>query len=197
MRVPELVEELVTDARELTRLTFGQVSRERVLETVVRNEAYLILAIQRARGAARRWHIPGLNHVLRVVQTVVYGVEINRHVELGRGVWFVHPVGTVVGGNSRLGDRVKLMGNNTIGTAKENGFPVIEDDVVVGVGARILGPIHVGARSIIGANAVVLDDVPPDSVVLGIPARSRPRNQPRVVAKQQAPAELAYATRRR
>jgi serine O-acetyltransferase len=64
-----------------------------------------------------------------------------------------------------------------VGTAKDNGYPVIEDDVIVGAGARILGPIRVGARSSIGANAVVLEDVPPDSVVVGIPAKRVRRKQ--------------------
>jgi serine O-acetyltransferase len=77
----------------------------------------------------------------------------------------------VVGGTARVGDRVKFMGNNTVGTAKDNGYPVIEDDVLIGAGARLLGPIRVGAGAIIGANAVVLEDVPPGALAVGIPAR--------------------------
>jgi serine O-acetyltransferase len=68
------------------------------------------------------------------------------------------------------------MGNNTIGTAKDNGCPIIEDDVTVGCGARVLGPIRVGRGATIGANAVVLHDVPPGATVVGAPARVvRPR----------------------
>jgi len=90
----------------------------------------------------------------------------------------VHPVGTVVGGTARVGDRVRFMGNNTVGTAKDNGYPIIENDVIVGAGARILGPVRIGARSVIGANAVVLSDVPPDSVAVGIPARWTAKRAP-------------------
>ena len=61
---------------------------------------------------------------------------------------FVHTVGIVIGGTARVGSRVRFMGSNTVGTAKDNGYPVIEDDVEVGAGARILGPIRVGARSV-------------------------------------------------
>ena len=73
------------------------------------------------------------------------------------------------------GPQATLYGSNTIGTAKDDGYPVIEDDVWIGAGARILGPIRIGARSRIGANAVVVTDVPPDSVAIGIPAKVRPR----------------------
>jgi serine O-acetyltransferase len=110
---------------------------------------------------------------LRLFQTVIHGIEIGKDVQLGNGVYFIHPLGTVVGGNARVGNRVRFFGNNTVGTAKENGYPVIEDDVWVGAGARILGPIRIGARSTIGANAVVIVDVPPDSVAVGVPATVR------------------------
>jgi serine O-acetyltransferase len=123
------------------------------------------------REAARRWHVPGVNHAMRLVQTVVYGIEIGNGVELGEGINFAHTLGIVIGGDARVGARVKFLGSNTVGTAKENGYPVIEDEVVVGCGARVLGPIRVGKGAFIGANAVVLSDVPPGAVVSGIPAR--------------------------
>jgi serine O-acetyltransferase len=124
---------------------------------------------------ASRLPLPGLNHALRVVQTTIYGIELNKDIEIGNGVYFIHPIGVVVGGNAKIGDRVRFYGNNTIGTANENGYPIIEEDVSIGAGARILGPIRVGARSFIGANAVVLEDVPPDSIAVGVPAKIRPR----------------------
>lgn len=163
---------LLQDARQLARAASGSDDADAVKRAVLGNDSYRILALQRLREKAlhSRW-LPGLNHGLRVVQTAMFGIEIGKDVTLGEGVYFVHPVGIVIGGDATVGDRVRFYGNNTVGTAKDNGYPTLEDDVVVGAGARILGPITVGARSEIGANAVVLTDVPPDSVVVGIPAR--------------------------
>lgn len=118
------------------------------------------------------------NRALRLTQMALYGIEIGNDVTVGHGVYFVHTLGTVVGGNARLGDRVRLMGNNTIGTAKDNGYPVIEDDAVIGCGARILGPVRIGKGAVIGANAVVLSDVPAGAVAVGIPAVARTTQQP-------------------
>jgi serine O-acetyltransferase len=147
-----------------------------VARQVLTTDSFQLLALWRLRERARTLPIPGLNHLLRRAMSAVYGLEVGNAVTLGYGVDFVHPVGVVIGGDAKVGNRVKFMGGNTVGTAKENGHPVIEDDVIVGAGARILGPVHIGARAVIGANAVVVDDVPADTVVVGIPARpAKPR----------------------
>ena len=134
-------------------------------------DGYKVLFMSRVRESARKWHVPGVNHALRLVTTVLYSIEIGNDIELGDGINFTHTLGTVIGGTSKVGARVKFMGNNTIGTAKDNGCPVIEDDVVIGCGARILGPVRIGKGAFIGANAVVLTDVPPGAIATGIPAK--------------------------
>lgn len=150
----------------------GRDASDRVpASRAIRQDSFLILVSWRVRCAARRWRIPLVNHLLRRAQSVLFGIELGNDIELGSGVFFVHPVGIVVGGTARVGARVRFMGSNTVGTAKDNGCPVVEEDVVVGAGARVLGPVRVGARAVIGANAVVLADVPADSVAVGIPAR--------------------------
>ena len=164
---------LVHDAIEMTRAA-GPVGVRNVLSTVVLQDSYAVMVLTRAREAARRWHVPGVNRLLRIAQIAMFGVEVGKDVEMGAGVLMVHTVGTVIGGDARLGARVKLMGNNTIGTARDNGYPVIEDDVVVGAGARILGPVRIGRKARIGANAVVLCDVPAGALAVGIPAEVRP-----------------------
>lgn len=171
-----VLSKVISDAVELTRAAQGQTGRggapdtKEVLKIAASQDGYRVLFLNRLREAARG-RVPGVNHTLRMVQTALFGIEIGKDVTLGEGVNFTHTLGIVIGGDAKIGARVKFMGNNTVGTAKDNGYPVIEDDVVVGCGARILGPVRVGARSVIGANAVVLSDVPPDTVVSGIPAK--------------------------
>ncbi len=169
--------DLFDDALELAKAESGNTDRRALMHAVLATDSYRILALNRARETARRFHVPLLNHVLRVVQTAVLGIEIGKDVTIGKGVYFVHPLGVVIGGDARIGDRVRFYGNNTVGTAKDNGYPVIEEDVWVGAGARILGPIRIGARSRIGANAVVLTDVPADHVAVGIPAKIFPKDK--------------------
>ena len=176
-QVLKLAKALKDDAMQVARSEYGQPGVKAVAAMVLTSDGFRVLALQRLREAARGLGIPLGNHALRVAQTAVLGVEIGKDVELGSGVYFVHSLGTVVGGDAKVGNRVRFYGNNTVGTAKDDGYPVIEDDVWVGAGARILGPITVGARSRIGANAVVLQDVPPDSVAVGIPARIIPRSK--------------------
>jgi serine O-acetyltransferase len=146
-------------------------SAKEALRAALSQDGYKVLLMSRVREAARAYHVPGVNHALRLVTTVLYSIEIGNDIELGEGINFTHTLGTVIGGTSKVGSRVKFMGNNTIGTAKDNGCPVIEDDVVIGCGARVLGPIRIGRGAFIGANAVVLTDVPPGAIASGIPAK--------------------------
>lgn len=160
-----LLTQLLTDARELSASYRHPVSKRRVLGT----DGFQLLVIHRLRTVARRFHVPLANHLLRRLSTAFYGAEIGNEVTLGDGVNFIHPMAIVIGGDAHIGARVRFMGSNTVGTAKDNGYPVIEDDVMIGAGARILGPVRVGRGAVIGANAVVLSDVSPGAVVTGVP----------------------------
>jgi serine O-acetyltransferase len=128
------------------------------------------LLLSRLREAAARGGVPFVGALVRRLQTSVYGLEIGRDVTLGEGVLFMHPLGVVIGGDTRVGDRVVFLGSNTVGNVSNKGYPVIDNDVVIGAGARILGPVHIGAGAQIGANAVVLRDVPAGALALGVPA---------------------------
>jgi serine O-acetyltransferase len=161
---------MLMDAIEMTRASNEPVNVRTLARSVFLTDSFPVMVMTRVREASRRWHVPGVNRVLRYTQMALFGIEIGRDVELGPGVFFVHTLGTVVGGKVKIGARVRVMGNNTIGTAKDNGCPIIEDDVEIGCGARILGPVRIGARAQIAANAVVLSDVPADALAIGVPA---------------------------
>jgi serine O-acetyltransferase len=111
------------------------------------------------------------------------GIEIHPGATIGHGLFIDHGLGTVIGETAEIGEHVTLYHNVTLGGVswrKEKRHPTVEDQVVIGAGAQVLGPITIGARSRIGANAVVVRDVPSDSVVTGIPGRVTSRNGVRV-----------------
>jgi serine O-acetyltransferase len=102
------------------------------------------------------------------------GIEIHPGATIGKRLFIDHGMGVVIGETTEIGDDVTLYQGVTLGgTGKDKGkrHPTIENDVVVGAGAKILGPIRIGAGSKIGANAVVLKDVLAKSTAVGIPAR--------------------------
>lgn len=102
------------------------------------------------------------------------GIEIHPGAAIGRGFFIDHGMGVVIGETSEIGDNVTLFQGVTLGgTGKERGkrHPTIGNNVVIGTGAKILGAIRIGDHVRIGANSVVLQDVPPYSTVVGIPGR--------------------------
>ena len=129
--------------------------------------------LHRLAYAAHRARIPIVPLILANVNVSLHGFNIPPHIEVGPRFYVPHPVGTVVTAR-RLGAGLTLVSAITIGMRKGDDFPVIGDDVYVGAGARILGAIGIGDRAQIGANAVVLKDVPADHVAIGVPATIRP-----------------------
>ena len=107
------------------------------------------------------------------------GIEIHPGATIGPRLVIDHGMGTVIGETAEIGADVLLYHNVTLGgveLAKKKRHPTVQDHVVIGAGAQVLGPITIGAHSRIGANAVVIKDVPSESVVVGVPGRARPRN---------------------
>lgn len=108
------------------------------------------------------------------------GIEIHPGATIGRRFFIDHGMGVVIGETAEVGDDVMLYHGVTLGGRQREGgkrHPTIEDGVAIGAGAKVLGPITIGAGSVIGANAVVTRDSPPDSVLVGVPAKPRARKR--------------------
>ena len=103
------------------------------------------------------------------------GVEIHPGATIGKGFFIDHGMGVVIGETAEIGDNVTLYHGVTLGGVsweKVKRHPTLEDNVVIGSGAKILGPCTVGKNSKIGSNSVVVKEVPPNSTVVGIPGRT-------------------------
>jgi serine O-acetyltransferase len=136
-------------------------------------EGALLVKIHAAAHWLLQHHVPLLPRLLTLFNRVVFAVQLPAETKLGRGVRLNYSgLGTVLHARAVIGDRVEIGPGVVIGGRSEIWeVPVIEADVYIGVGAKVLGPVRVGRGAVIGANAVVLHDVPPGAVVGGIPAR--------------------------
>lgn len=106
------------------------------------------------------------------------GIEIHPGAIIGRRFFIDHGMGVVIGETAEIGDDVMLYHGVTLGgRTRDSGkrHPTLGNGVAVGAGAKILGPITIGAHSVVGANAVVTRDAPEDSVLVGVPAKPRRR----------------------
>jgi serine O-acetyltransferase len=111
------------------------------------------------------------------------GIEIHPGATIGHDFFIDHGMGVVIGETAEIGRNVTLYHGVTLGGVSLNKgkrHPTLEDNVVVGAGAKVLGAITIGANSRVGANAVVVKSVPPNSVVVGVPGQVVRREQPRV-----------------
>lgn len=122
------------------------------------------------------WHnrMKLLGRTLSHVSRFLTGIEIHPGAKIGNGFFIDHGMGAVIGETSEVGDNVTIYHGVTLGGTsfkRDKRHPTIEDNVTVGAGAKILGPLTVGANSKIGANSVVIADVPQNSTVVGIPGK--------------------------
>jgi serine O-acetyltransferase len=118
--------------------------------------------------------VPALPRLIAAVARSVTGIEIHPAARIGDGLFIDHGMGVVVGETAQIGNDVTVYQGVTLGgtgfaTGKRH--PTVQDNVTIGSGAKLLGPITVGHGAKIGANSVVIHDVPPNSTVVGNPGR--------------------------
>jgi serine O-acetyltransferase len=137
---------------------------------VLLNSRLLAVALFRAKRALQRRHVPLLPALLDRACILFWNVNLGNYTDIGGGLYLPHG-NVVVDGLVSIGRNCVIAPWVTIGTNGSVAGPTIGDDVFIGTGAKVLGAIHVGDRARIGANAVVLNDVPPGATVVGIPAK--------------------------
>src|SRR3954469_20460983 len=130
------------------------------------------LLVHRIAHAAREAGVPMLPHGLAYAAKITTGVEIPPAAEIGESLFIDHGSGVVIGETAEIGSNVTLYQGVTLGGtgfARGKRHPTIDDEVVIGSGAKLLGPIHVGRAAKVGANSVIIHDVPANSTVVGNP----------------------------
>lgn len=138
-----------------------------------------IHAVWAHRLAHHLWmHKPGLRPLARLISQIargITGIEIHPGAVIGRRFFIDHGMGVVIGETAEIGDDVLMYHQVTLGGRSRGRFkrhPTIGNNVLLGAGAKIIGPITIGDGTKIGANALVVKSVPPNSIVTGIPANT-------------------------
>src|SRR5690349_7219242 len=148
-------------------------------------------AIWAHRLSHRLWK-GGLKLIARWLSQVMRGftgIEIHPGATIGRNLFIDHGMGVVIGETTEVGDHVTIYHGVTLGGTslqKTKRHPTIEDHVVIGAGAKVLGAITIGAHSRVGANAVVVRSAPPNSVVIGVPGQVVLRQEASLAFKDKA-----------
>ena len=145
-----------------------------ILEILICYPGFQALVMHRISHTLWNYKIPLLPRVLSQFTRLFTGIEIHPGAKIGRGVFIDHGMGVVIGETTQIGNRCLLYQGVTLGgTGKDHGkrHPTLEENVVVGAGAKVLGAITVGTNTRIGAGSVVVRNVEADSTVVGIPGR--------------------------
>lgn len=119
---------------------------------------------------------------------IITGIELPCEVEVGRGFVIDHFGGIIVSGYAKFGDNCRIRNGVVVGLSRVEDpcAPIIGNNVDIGTGAKLLGPIRIGDNVVIGANAVVIRDVPDNCMAVGVPAIVKPRRGPPVPDGDQA-----------
>ena len=131
-----------------------------------------------AHDIAHKFYNKKLYLLARLISQVsrgLTGIEIHPGAKVGEGLFIDHGAGVVIGETCEIGNDVIIYQGVTLGgTGKDRGkrHPTVGDNVMIGAGVKVLGPVKIGSNSKIGAGSVVLKDVPPNSTIVGVPARN-------------------------
>jgi serine O-acetyltransferase len=164
-----LVQLVASDLRAKAQWCYGDTRWPSLIKTLLTDGTAAMLWY-RLMQWSRRWRLAPLEMVCNKASAICCNCIIGRGAEFGPGFVLIHSTGVVINGKVRGGAHVYLEHQVTIG-AERRQSPVLGNQVFVGAGAKIVGAVHVGDDCRIGANAVVVHDVPSGATAVGVPAR--------------------------
>jgi serine O-acetyltransferase len=176
------MKQLLNDARNIMK---KDPAAKSIFEVLICYPGYHILIFYRFAHLLYKNKFYVLARLVSNLGRFFTGIDIHPGAAIGKGLFIDHGMGVVIGETAIVGDYVTIYHGVTLGgTGKETSgrrHPAVEDNAIIGAGAKVLGAITVGMNSKVGANAVVLQDVPSNSTVVGIPARMVKRSLNRVI----------------
>jgi len=158
------------DLREKARWCYRSDAPAAIARTLATDGTSAMILYRLMQGARDARLVP-LELVFNKLNTVVNGCVIGRGTEFGPGFVIVHAQGIVINGQVRGGSNVHLEHQVTLGDNGAGACPVLGSDIYVGAGAKVIGPVAIGDGARVGANAVVVHDVEPETTVVGVPAK--------------------------
>jgi serine O-acetyltransferase len=168
-QMPGLFTLIGADLRQKALWCYESTNWKAILKVLV-TDGTMAMILYRLMQCSRRYHLLPLEMLFNKLNVICCNCIIGRGAEFGSGLVLIHSTGVVINGKVRGGRNVHIEHQVTIG-AERNQSPILGDDIFIGAGAKIVGPVTVGSHARIGANAVVLKNVPADSTAVGIPAR--------------------------
>lgn len=160
---------IVADLRAKAQWCYENKSWPAILKTCL-TDGTAAMIWYRLMQWSRRWRLTPLEMIFNKLNAICCNCIIGRGAEFGPGFVLIHATGVVINGQVRAGEQVYIEHQVTIG-AERRESPLIGNRVFIGAGAKIIGSVRIGDEARIGANAVVVDDVPEGATVVGIPAK--------------------------
>ena len=166
---------LITSVRNDIKAIFNHdPAAHSTLEILLAYPGFHARQFHRLAHTLFRWHIPVLPRLISHISRFVTGIEIHPGAKIGEGFFIDHGMGVVIGETSEIGDNVTIYQGVTLGGTshlRAKRHPTLGNDVVVGVGAQVIGNISIGDGTKVGAGSVVVTSVPAHATVVGVPGR--------------------------
>ena len=166
---------LITSIRKDIKAVFEHdPAANGILEVLLAYPGFHARQYHRLAHTLFRWHIPLLPRLISHISRFLTGIEIHPGAKIGEGFFIDHGMGVVIGETSEIGDNVTLYQGVTLGGTshqRAKRHPTLGNNVVVGVGAQLIGDITIGDNTKVGAGSVVVTSVPANATVVGVPGR--------------------------